>query len=91
MPEEVKKKLEEEKKKKDPLEVSGLLPMLDPGILTGEDEGDKKPRLLAKPGHWMTTVQLMKANYEDFVGETTLEIGRPVGRRRLPCVRPTSR
>ena len=80
--EQEKKKLAE-KKKKDPREIKPLLPMLgqEPpaateGLLT-ENVGPREnagPRLLVKPGHWTTTVQEMKSNYEDFLGvnSTTL-------------------
>jgi len=64
------KKLADEKKKKDPLEIGHLLPLL--GQELSEDElADQVPKLLVKPGHWMPTVQKMQANYDDFVGSTS--------------------
>ena len=74
------------KKKKDDREIKPLLPLLgqEPPPQTddlpeaiGPTDGptaNVRPRLLVKPGHWTTTVQEMKSNYEDFVGvsSTTL-------------------
>jgi len=74
-----KKKEREEKKKKPPVEIGPLLPILS------EDVGDEQtdgPLHLVKPGHWASTVQEMKANYEDFVGSSSTQLigsnGQPV-------------
>src|SRR5688572_9847141 len=66
--EEAKKKAEEEKKKK-PFDNGRLTPMLSEGLVSTEEGGSLR---LAKPGHWTTTVQVMKANHEDFDGRITL-------------------
>lgn len=64
--EEARKKLEEAKKKKDELEIGLLQPLLGQDL--SEDEvAEGKPKLLVKPGHWMPTSQPMKANFDDFV------------------------
>lgn len=63
--EERKKKADEAKHKKKPDYEIG------PAIPQPAESG--QPRL-AKPGHWITASQLMKANYGDFIGETTLQI-----------------
>ncbi|MEX2171825.1 MAG: hypothetical protein WD851_21070 [Pirellulales bacterium] len=62
---EKKKKAEEAKQKKKPDYEIG------PAIPQPAESG--QPRL-AKPGHWITASQLMKANYGDFIGETTLQV-----------------
>lgn len=57
---------DKEKKKKPDVELSALTPLF--GQELAEDQGEQSgPRLLVKPGHWMPTVQRMKANYQDFV------------------------
>jgi hypothetical protein len=66
--EEAKKKAEEEKKKKR-FDNGRLTPMLSEGLVSTEEGGSLR---LAKPGHWTTTVQAMKANHEDFDGRITL-------------------
>ena len=77
--EERRKKLQEQKKKKPELEIGPLVPKLSPRIVADEEviglpaEEEKaadRPRRFVKPGHWTSTVQSMKANYEDFVGRT---------------------
>ena len=72
--EEAKKKLAE-KEKKDPREIKPLLPLLGqepPPATEGERPTDNAgPGLLIKPGHWTTTVQEMKSNYDDFVGNAS--------------------
>ena len=68
--EEARKKLEEEKKKKDELEIGMLQPLV--GQELSEDEmADGKPKLLIKPGHWMPTARRMKANFDDFVFQSS--------------------
>ena len=64
--EEARKKLEEAKKKKEELEIGLLQPLLGQE-LSEEDLIEGKPKLLVKPGHWMPTSQPMKANFDDFV------------------------
>ena len=70
--EEELKKLAEEKKKKDDLEIGPLLPLYGQQLL--EDDDNAKPMILAKPGHWTPTVQKMQANYDDFVGRASTTI-----------------
>ncbi len=65
---------EDEKKNKDDLELSVVRPLLDPGLVAEEGAEDDRPRVLVKPGHWMVTAQQMKANYDDFVGETSVRV-----------------
>jgi hypothetical protein len=66
--EEAKKKLEAEKKSK-PFVIGQLTPLLSENLI--ETEGGLSLRL-AKPGHWATTVQPMKANLADFEGRVTI-------------------
>ncbi len=80
-----KKRPSAEKKNKKPLEIEPLLPLLaqePPPPVEGEKNAASPP-LLVKPGHWTTTVQQMKSNYDDFVGQisTTLTDNR---QRHLP-------
>jgi len=74
--EEDKKKAAEKKEKKPPLEIGPLLSQLGQAEPFDQEDTsadpEKGPRLLVKPGHWTPTVQRMKANYEDFVGRTTI-------------------
>lgn len=101
--EKLREKIAEEKKKKPPLEVGPLLPMIGEDLLTideaefAEDTEEKSlPAVLAKPGHWTATVQQMVANYEDYVGQSTNQVldenGNPVplqySRFRFECSRP---
>ncbi len=70
---EEKQKKEEEEKKKQPFIVEA--PVTKPS--------DTELQISrAKHGHWMTVTQLMKSNYEDWGGETTLQVvdrsGNPV-------------
>lgn len=66
--EEAKKRLEAEKKNK-PFVIGRLTPLLSENLIeTGEGLSLK----LAKPGHWATTVQPMKANLADFEGRVTI-------------------
>jgi hypothetical protein len=53
-----------EKKKKPDFEIGPPVPQ----------PAESGQALLAKPGHWITASQSMKANYNDFIGETTLRI-----------------
>ncbi len=62
--EEAKKRAEEEKKKK-PFVIGRLTPLLSENLI--ETDGGLSLRL-AKPGHWATTIQPMKANLADFEG-----------------------
>ena len=67
---EQEKKAEEEKKP--PLEFGRLIPrfgeeIVDP--LAGEG-----PRLMLKPGHWTSTWQRMRANFNDFIGTLDIEL-----------------
>ena len=72
---EKKKKELAEKKKKPPREIEPLLPLIGqepPPELEGEQPTEGLgPQLLVKPGHWTTTVQKMKSNYDDFVGSSS--------------------
>lgn len=73
------KKLAADKLNEKPLEIKPLLPMIgqEPVPETDGEELPKDnpaPRLLIKPGHWTTTVQEMKANYEDFVGRSSADL-----------------
>jgi len=88
--EDIKKALEK-KEKKPPLEIGPLLAQLGQAEpLDQENSGEDPelgPRLLVKPGHWTPTVQRMKANYEDFVGRTT--VGLYDDRKRPSVLRYT--
>jgi hypothetical protein len=74
--------LEKEKKKKKPkppYELGSVTPRLSEGLISA----DKNiPLPLAKPGHWTSTVQRMKANLDNFEGRTTVaavdDRGRPL-------------
>ncbi len=63
------------KKKKDPLEIKPLRPLLgqQPPPATEDEQPttNASPGLLVKPGHWTTTLQEMKSNYDDFVGSSS--------------------
>ncbi|NOZ38960.1 MAG: hypothetical protein GXP24_01880 [Planctomycetes bacterium] len=64
------------KKKRDDREIKPLLPLLgqEPSPENNASElptGNAGHKLLVKPGHWTTTVQEMKSNYEDFVGDSS--------------------
>ena len=56
----------EEKKKKQPIELSPLMSLYGQEI-SEDPAGKPTPKILVKPGHWMPTVQRMKANYDDYV------------------------
>ncbi|MCC7475053.1 MAG: hypothetical protein IT425_06630 [Pirellulales bacterium] len=78
--EEVKKKKEDEKKKK-----KSDFELRPPIVLPSEP---KTPLPLAKPGHWQTVRQDMRANYRDFVGDSRLTVtdtkGRPYPVEKTP-------
>lgn len=83
---EEKQKKEEEEKKKQPFIVEA--PVTKPS--------DTELQISrAKHGHWMTVTQLMKSNYEDWGGETTLQVvdrsGNPVPIALTPFTLSTSR
>ena len=76
--EQKKKKQAAAKKKLADREIKPMRPLLGyepaPPVAEGElptGEMPKGPRLLVKPGHWTTTIQEMKSNYEDFIGESS--------------------
>jgi hypothetical protein len=82
--EEAKKKAEEEKKNK-PFVIERLTPMLSQSLISTDKNNSLQ---LAKPGHWTTTVQPMKANLEDFDGRITLTVVDSKGRpQALPHTR----
>lgn len=78
------------KEKKDPREIKPLLPLIGqepPPEIEEETTDEEQPTeappqtLLVKPGHWTTTTQEMKSNYDDFVGSSSTTLvdsnGRP--------------
>ena len=79
--EQKKEKLAAAKKKLADREVKPMRPLLGYEPAPPEAEGELPtsefptenmgPRLLVKPGHWTTTAQEMKSNYEDFIGESS--------------------
>lgn len=75
--EERNKRIEEQKKKKKPREVKPLVALFGqeppPEVDEEEDQPTETPPqvLLVKPGHWTTTTQEMKSNYDDFVGSSS--------------------
>ena len=72
--EEALKKLAEQKKKKPPLEIGPLLPLLGQNLseeFSADESADLQPGILVKPGHWTPTVQRMQSNYDDFVGRAS--------------------
>jgi hypothetical protein len=71
------KKKAEEDKKKEPFDVGRLTPLLSENLI--ETDGGVSLRL-AKPGHWATTVQPMKANLGDFEGRITIAAVNPAGK-----------
>ncbi len=87
------KQEQEEKEKKErerpPFEIARPIPK--PSEVGEQAQG--LPRV--KAGHWMTATQAMKANYEDWVGETQLQVvgknGRPIGIDRTPFYLASSR
>ncbi len=73
-----KRLAEQQKKKKPPREVKPLTALVGqeppPEVDEEEDEtptGKTPQVLLVKPGHWTTTTQEMKSNYDDFVGSSS--------------------
>ncbi|MCI0332608.1 MAG: hypothetical protein L0228_05230 [Planctomycetes bacterium] len=65
--EEKKKKEKDEKEKEKKKDVDILFPVVQPS----EPEA---PLQYAKPGHWATATQTMRANYRDFVGDSRTSI-----------------
>ncbi|MEN1678900.1 MAG: hypothetical protein AAGJ46_04865 [Planctomycetota bacterium] len=55
----------EAKKKKPPLEIQPPIPQPGPDDIVS---------LFVKPGHWMVAKQAMTPNYENWVGEATLQV-----------------
>lgn len=82
---EIRKKKEEEKKKQEFI--------INNPITKPSETGSSISR--AKRGHWMTATQLMKANYRDWGGETTLQVidssGKPIPIDQTPFVLSSSR
>lgn len=72
---EAKKRAEEEKKNK-PFVISRLTPLLSENLIETEEGFSLR---LAKPGHWATTIQPMKANLADFEGRITIAAVDPSG------------
>lgn len=76
--EKSKKEAEAETKIKRPLEIGELLPQLGRELNVGKEVAETgEPvgaRLLVKPGHWTPTVQRMKANDDDFVGQISVHL-----------------
>src|SRR4051812_1616344 len=66
--EQIEKKKKEDKEKKEDKAEFVLKP---PVVLPSEPDVPLPP---AKPGHWATASQLMRANYRDFVGDSRLSI-----------------
>jgi hypothetical protein len=62
-------KEKQEKEEKEPLEISAPAPLFSESNRATDDGASA---LLAKPGHWTTTVQTMQANQENFEGRATL-------------------
>jgi hypothetical protein len=83
--------LEEEKKKKE-FVIDRLTPMLSEDLVVTEEGGSLR---LAKPGHWTTTVQAMRANLDNFEGRITCAVldakGRPVALPHTPYQMTSSR
>ena len=73
---EAKKKAEEEKKKA-PFVIGRLTPLLSENLIETEEGLSLR---LAKPGHWATTIQPMKANLDDFEGRITIAAVDPAGK-----------
>jgi len=71
-------RLGDERRTRPPLEVGPLQPRLQAIQTFDFEEG---PTVRLKPGHWMSTSQPMQANYDDFIGRSTIELldepGRP--------------
>ena len=61
-----------EEKRKPPLEIGPLKAWFASEL--GDPGGEEGPRFPIKPGHWTATVQSMKANYKDFVGQFSAEM-----------------
>ncbi len=69
---EQKAKEEEEKKKKEEKEKEKRKFIVEAPVAKPSDTEIKLSR--AKKGHWMTVTQLMKSNFDDWGGETTLQV-----------------
>jgi hypothetical protein len=86
-----RKQLEEEKKKK-PFIIARLTPLLSENLIA-TDEG--RSLRLAKPGHWTTTVQAMKANLDNFEGRVVSAVldtkGKPIALPHTPYQMTSSR
>ncbi|WP_442484055.1 hypothetical protein [Aeoliella sp. SH292] len=84
--EEERRRQEEEKRKKQPFVVEAPISL-------PSDTDVKVSRV--KRGHWMNVSQLMKSNYEDWAGETLLQVldksGRPVPIEETPFTLSSSR
>lgn len=91
--EEQRKKREEEERKKKEAEKKKEEFIVRNPITKPSDTGSTISR--AKRGHWMTVTQLMKANYRDWGGETTLQVidsaGKPIPIEQTPFVLSSSR
>lgn len=62
---------QEEARKRPPLEIGPLQPLLGQDVDELAEEG---PVLAVKPGHWSLIVGQMKANYQDFVGQIDAQV-----------------
>ncbi|HEX6961910.1 MAG TPA: hypothetical protein VF175_08595, partial [Lacipirellula sp.] len=86
-----RKKLEEEKKKR-PFDIKPLTPLLSENLIATDEGASLR---LAKPGHWTTTVQAMKANLDNFEGRITCAVldtkGRPIALPHTPYQMTSSR
>jgi hypothetical protein len=87
--------LEKERQKKKPkpdFEIATATPRLSESLVSADDGS---PMRLAKPGHWTSTVQRMKANKANFEGRTTLSAvdqrGRAVVLKNTPFQLTSSR
>jgi hypothetical protein len=89
---EQRRKQLEEQKKKAPFVIDRLTPLLSERLVSTEEGGSLR---LAKPGHWATTVQTMKANLDNFEGRITSSVldtrGRPVAIPHTPYQMTSSR
>ncbi len=89
---EARRKKLEEQKKIEPFVIERLTPMLSERLIATDEGGSLR---LAKPGHWATTVQTMKANLDNFEGRITCEVldakGQPIALRHTPYQMDSSR
>lgn len=90
---EEKKKKEEEEKKRAEEEKKKLKFIVEDPISKPSDTNLTVSRV--KPGHWMTVTQLMKSNFDNWGGETTLQVvdskGKPVPVEETPFTLSSSR